>query len=922
MRGVFLRPDTETGIIPEESLDDLSLLGMNTAIIETSAEEAIFYSTNMNKSASDEPDRLSIAIDSAKRRGLNVFLTFDINTVLYADSSHDMQAALNSLISELHKFTLKYYSDGIILTNYYSSKGEESFKHYMGFGAGIGYSNWLYESTESFFSTAANTIRLTDNAIPVGILLNSFAAITADTYFADTRAFIENGHADFAVVNAPDPISSSAMSLPFEDLVTQWGKICTEGEIPMYIIHHNQKIGRSDLGADWNRDDQLLRQLSVASKLPAYQGSVFYSHSDLMENRLKSTENIQKFFNAQINEDTLFDNLIMQSPSRLSFSTNDAFAVFQGTYDDNFEVTLNNEVITLNEAGNFYIEKPLSVGMNYFTLTHKGQVITYTIDRRIHSLHSIDSSIAEGRVLEVEGGTNITISAIAYRGAVVTATINNQTIQLTQQDYALDDAALNTSYAPFVGRYTVPAGRINQAQNLGTITVSANYSGFRRSATGASIRIIALPEPPPPVPPPVVDLIDQNNAGTGEVVGTISAIRSSDTATKLLRITNDRTYVFCSKTTGLSGAFDPTLSQLPAGTIDYFRATVGDFHTTDSGRRIRTGDSSVIDGYGMGDNSLVVISSGNSGRNSYFQIKLDHRSTFNITPADLKFSTRRNGMEFQIENFNPTHIHIDFDNVTSVTKLPSFENNHIFSGGRWETPTINGVPKFRLVLELRRRGVYFGHHARYDSEGDLMLTFPALSGSLSGKRIVIDPGHGINANGRIDPGAVGHIIEWDANIAVARALRDRLTALGATANILPTYEKFISARGDERTNYARNLGCDLFISIHSNAVGLGNPNVRGQEAYYFNPWSQPLASAISQSMATYFRDNVYADKTMHNRGAKYSYFWVTLPQDYPAVLLELGFVANLEDAMALSNETHQRGIANAIAEGIQRYLNR
>jgi hypothetical protein len=39
-------------------------------------------------------------------------------------------------------------------------------------------------------------------------------------------------------------------------------------------------------------------------------------------------------------------------------------------------------------------------------------------------------------------------------------------------------------------------------------------------------------------------------------------------------------------------------------------------------------------------------------------------------------------------------------------------------------------------------------------------------------------------------------------------------------------------------------------------------------------------------------------------------------------MVELGFVSNLEDAMALANETHQDGIAAAIVRGIQNYLAR
>jgi N-acetylmuramoyl-L-alanine amidase len=731
-------------------------------------------------------------------------------------------------------------------------------------------------------------------------------------------AFVRSGYADFAMVNAPDALTSDTVSIPFEEITDYWGRAAAAAGIPMYIIHHNQRIGEPSAG--WRNDDQILRQLSAAKETPAYQGSVFNSHPALMENRLNSTANIRLFFDDQINEETLFDGLIMHAPSALSFATNDAFAIFQGTYDDNFDVFLNGEEITLNEAGNFYIEKPLNVGVNTFTLRHKGEEITYRIERRIVALHSIDSSIASGRVLEVEGGTTVTISAIAYRGATVTATLNGQSVRLNQQDTNLADAALNASYASFVGRYTVPAGRIGQAQNLGAINVSANFNGYVRSMTGASVRVIALPEPPPPPPPIEVEIksdFDQNSAGSGEVVGTINPIRGSHETVRYVRILENNTLVFAANTTGIE--HNPNFSRLPAGTRDYLRAEVGGYYTTTSGKRVSAESAVLENGTGMGENRLVVQSTGTSGGNSFFRISLDHRSSFNIRPIGLNFTTAWGG-DFNVSDFDATHIIIDFDNVTSVTKLPSFEHNHVFSAGKWETVTLEGVPKFRLVLQLRQRGVYGGQFARYNADGELMLTFPVMTNSLKGMNIVIDPGHGINANGVTDPGAIGHVREFDANIAVARLLRDRLRERGANAVILPTDTTFYASR--ERPDYARTLhNCDLFISLHCNAV-TGNSGARGQEVWYFTPFSQPLANSISASLSSYFQNHVYSDRSNRNRGAKYDYFWVTLAQDFPSVLVEMGFVTNMEDAMALGNAAHQAGAATAIADGVQRYLNR
>ena len=92
--------------------------------------------------------------------------------------------------------------------------------------------------------------------------------------------------------------------------------------------------------------------------------------------------------------------------------------------------------------------------------------------------------------------------------------------------------------------------------------------------------------------------------------------------------------------------------------------------------------------------------------------------------------------------------------------------------------------------------------------------------------------------------------------------------------------------------------------------------------YYFTSYSQPLASALSSSISSYFTNNVYSDGADKNRGAKYSYYHVTLQQDFPSVLIEVGFVDHIEDAMAMASSSHQKGIAKAIVNGIKNYLSR
>ena len=43
-------------------------------------------------------------------------------------------------------------------------------------GSGIGYKNWLYDTAEQYFRTAADIIRRTDNTIAAGFVINDMWA--------------------------------------------------------------------------------------------------------------------------------------------------------------------------------------------------------------------------------------------------------------------------------------------------------------------------------------------------------------------------------------------------------------------------------------------------------------------------------------------------------------------------------------------------------------------------------------------------------------------------------------------------------------------------------------------------------------------------------------------------------------------------
>jgi len=906
----------------EEIFSNFAEIGLNTVIINTVYEECAYYSVDVNED-NQVFDPTAIAVSTAYSYGVSPYVVMDISHLL--SDCTDGTKQIDTLISKVHRFALKYPCDGVILDDYYIRRNTETFGEYMDDGSGIGYTNWLYDTAEQLFSTAADIVHMTNNSIAVGFMINDMWANassnpdgsqTEDSVqayydgYSDTKSFIENNYVDFAMLRAYGSLTDG--TLPFETVTGWWGELTSEYDMPMYIVHYNEKIGTDYVG--WGAEDQLLRQLTVAKKLDSYNGSVFNSYDRLLQNPLGTTTTLTSYFNEQINEESLFDDLKMQSPVKQNFTTSEPNVTFMGSFDSNFPVYFNNSPIQLNDAGNFYFTKDLKVGLNTFTFTHKSKTITYKIERKIVVMKSITSSISEGKTLQVDGGTKINLSVKAYKGSDIYAMVNGQKVVLKESETKTneDEDDANSWYVRFKGTYTVPEGIIGQEQNLGTIKIYGSNSGYSMEVLGAQVIVNAEPEP---VIEHKAEMFDANSVGTGEVIGSLESLYKESDSVTYVKTNSDYTIVYDGKTA--DDIQSPLFSQLPAGTIEPYKSTSGSYYLTESGKRIPQSASSLADGYGIEKNALIVKAIGTSNGKSYIKINMDYKTSFNIRLVGNDYYTAWDG-DYNLNSFTATHVSIVFENVTSVTKLPSFENNMVFSAGKWDTVTEENGTKFRLLLTLRQPGVYAGHGSYYNSDGDLMLTFGVPTNSLSGMTIVIDPGHGYGKSATsIDPGAIGEVVEQEVVVPIAKKLASALEEAGANVVRLKTESQFILTR--ERPIYARQYGCDLYLSIHANKA---SGAAKGTEVYYFTSYSQPLAASISNSISSYFTNNVYSDGANKNRGAKYSYYHVTLQQDFPSVLIEVGFVDNIEDAMAMASSTHQKGIAKAIVSGIKNYLSR
>ncbi len=911
MRGVYITPTVDYSVenddgtprdydeimeSVEQMLDDIEEKKLNSIIINTDYDGVSFYSTDVNQTVNIA--FAEYAINAAKERGLYVYLNFSLEFMLSSLKDMELQSRIDYLALYVHNFAVRYPVDGIILDGYYSSRDNTSRNDYISNGSGIGFDNWLFDNGAYIFSLASDAVRKTNNTIPVGIALNDvwanyttnengsstnvdFEALTNG--YADTVGYIKNGYADFVIVRADGSRASS--SIPFNEIVGWWDKHAANADIPLFVNHVNEKICSDYEG--WGSPDELVKQVIEAAEYKSYRGSSFNSLKSLDKNMMESTTALIKHYENQIDIEGLNSELEMTLPTKTTFKTEEPSVIFAGSFDPNFPVYYQGKEIELNEAGRFYFTEDLDVGVNTFKFQNKAKTITYKITRTVNVLKSVSPV---GDTMRVEENSTISLSAVAYKGSTVTAKVNGKKVTLKEVDGQLDELDPNSNYTKFVGKYTAPEGKRGQDIDLGTVEFYGSY------------------------PTKSGDNINESRTGARIIVNALAEILNDYTGS-LMVVNNDNTMVYNYKTTDTVPT--PDMARLPAGTVDYIVKTVTyagtDYYLTNSGKRIRTNAVNVQANRPLGSNPLSVEAVGKDGTDTIIKFATKNKIPFNISYSSQSYSDGDNG-SYYISSFDATSITVTFDYVTSISSGDlKFPDSAVFTKGTWSTSTSGEMTKTKLTLTLRQQGIYSGVSATYDSSDNLVLRFNGCRSDLSGATIVIDPGHGYTGKSAFDPGAVGHVKEQEVNLALSKLVAEYLENEGANVYRLKTESETYET--EYRASYARQYHPDVFISIHCNSAGA---SAHGAEAFYFTPFSQPLAKYISAALGNYLSENVNSGD--QNRGAKYNYFFVTQQQEFASVLIETAFVTNYNEAMALANKTHQKGFAKAIVSGIRKYF--
>lgn len=195
---------------------------------------------------------------------------------------------------------------------------------------------------------------------------------------------------------------------------------------------------------------------------------------------------------------------------------------------------------------------------------------------------------------------------------------------------------------------------------------------------------------------------------------------------------------------------------------------------------------------------------------------------------------------------------------------------------------------------------------------------------LSGKRIVIDAGHG-----GMDGGAVSKsgISEKDINLKIAFYLKNYLEKNGAKVIMtrsndrsLHTNEK-VSVKSKKRSdllarrNIANNADADILISIHLNFFE--QSKYKGAQVFYEGQHKE--SSVLAQKIQSELKNGL--DNNNNRQIAKISDSKIMYQNlNLPAVITECGFLSNPDEAEKLTQKDYQEKVALCISLGVIKYF--
>lgn len=666
--------------------------------------------------------------------------------------------------------------------------------------------------------------------------------------------------------------------------------------------------------------DELVKQIMVTDGLSKLIGRSFYSLSDFISDRDKSTSTAVSYIKSGISIENALKDISFIELGESKSETDSEFFKFTINCSDRYSLYINDYNYGSVGRDVCDIEVNLRHGENIIKIYQNGKTIEHTVVCTKEFTGDYVTFISPDENMFYNGGTVLDITAGAYYGADLYAVIGNERIKMNSIQDSYGD------YTVFSCSYKLPEGR-EVSYSIGTLIVEATVNGNTKTYTGGSVTIngkgqettqssqqVVLPQQNVVIPPV------HNISGAGKnmtpytyngVSGNSNFVVVTSPFAETRPMENNNSY------------YNPNFNSWAQGTIDYVVGessyTNGDgdtFHMYDlsTGRRVVKEDVAFIPGgYNLPENKIKVLSSICDNGLS-IKLSTDWCVPYSVNYYNQDFYAGYENKPFNIRNYTVSVVDFVFYYTSSASGKIDVGNNEIIATTEW----INEKDYSILRCYLRKQGGFYGYKMSYDENGNLDLKFKQRGKTLSDTVIVIDPGHGGS-----DPGALGMngtVYESGQTLKISTYLANYLIQNGATVYMTRTSNSTVEL--PDRRNMAEQVNPDLYVSVHLNSAK--NKSLSGTSTFYYTSFSKPLAQCIHNRLLAAYRTSCYQNNTqMLNElddGTSFYPFYVTRTESFPSVLIETGYISNDYECAFLTDDAYQQVFAYAIFCGIADYV--
>ena len=930
LTGVFSQKDNEeTAVSTTAKIEETTVIPANTRPKSENPESivAAVYNAYSEKSADE----------------ISAFGTFGLNTVIF-ELTEDNAKSVVSLIEKAKEAKLYFgvkansAENAGYITNFVKANNVD-FVIISG----------LDETDAAYGETAGKiceSIKSIDAATAIGIQ-------PADIQTA--KAAINNiigSKADFVYIeqNANDKAGIEA----FAKAQLTW----SENGSPVWLCHNLTGLSSFDTA----KASEIIALISGSADMATCKGISFYPFSDIASASGAAADSVVEYIKTR--ETFLLDKeLEITSHKSTTVTVEQSTVTFRGTSSPAYDLICNGQKLTVAKTGDFSVDCELQPGENKITFEHKGKTYVYTVTYKIKLLKSVSPSEDS----TVPGGMQVNVTATALKGAKLTVTFNGKSADMTELSnmvYEDDDSPdTESDFTTFTATLTMPAATAT-AQKLGKITVKATYGSLTETLSGGNVTVKAKPAPPPapPEPPattttttekadqppsqpvtgeatteePVSSDITSNSGDSGDRLEKYQYTKNYGLGTaKICEIIDDYVEVFPGNTSATYSV--PDCSPLPKTTVDYvvdeaiFDET-DTYYILSSGvkvpelheERLASGVNGSIkhvrisNGYVMPKNSIKVVSTTCNDDETVIVLDMNRPVAFNAKLTGQTYGQYAPDRFTTVSSLNCKGLEFVFSDTHDASGSNAFMNS-VIKSSKWSSDRSKST--VTLSLTLAQAGKFYGFHYEYNREGMLVITISHKPSSLKDAVILLDPGHG-----GIDPGAAcavkvtGFNNEKDINLSIATKVKELLEAEGATVIMTRSGDDWKSYT--QRNNAVRERDPDMFISIHCDSSSTASAT--GTSAFYYRAYSQPLAKAVHDSLVNAYNTEIYKDKPdiKTDRGTNFYAFRVARVEECPAILIEYGFVSNIEECQTLQNAESRDILAKATVNGIKNYMSK